>query len=157
MELEMPEHGKSHHVKPPKLAKRLLALNVAWGFKEEIENDLDELFQLRVKNMGESYARRQYWADVLSIWARRSWFHEFKFTNLNTFSMLKNYLKVTFRGFRKQKVYTFINVFGLAVGLAFCALIYLYVQDELTYDRFNENGDQIYRVERTTFNKDGSI
>lgn len=147
----------ANQINPPKLAKWLLALNVSWGFKEEIENDLDELFQLRVRNMGKSYARRQYWSDVLSIWLRRSWFEEFKFTNLNTFAMFKNYLKVTFRSFKKQKVYTFINVFGLAIGLAFCALIYLYVQDELTYDQFNENGERIYRVERTVFNKDGTV
>lgn len=142
---------------PPKLAQWLLALSVAWRFKEEAENDLDELYQIRLENWGEKYARKQYWNDVLSIWARRSWFRELEFTNLNTFAMLKNYLKVTFRTLRKQKIYSFINVFGLAIGLAFCALIYLYVQDEFSFDRFHENADRIYRAEKTMFNPDGSI
>lgn len=142
---------------PPKLAVLLLSISVAWKFKEEAENDLNELFQLRLENHGSKYARRQYWRDVLSIWSRRSWFEELDFTHLNTFSMFKNYLKVTLRSLKKQKVYTFINVFGLAIGLAFCALIFLYVQDELSYDRFHENKDRIFRVEQRYFNADGSV
>ena len=67
--------------KPPKLAKWLLSLSVAWKFKDEANNDLDELFQIRVANWGESHARRLYWQDVWSIWIRRSWFEEFEFTN----------------------------------------------------------------------------
>ena len=142
---------------PPKLAKYLLGLSVAWKFKEEAENDLDELFQIRCSNHGVKYARRQYWKDVLSIWSRRSWFEEFEFTHLNTYSMFKNYMKVTLRSLKKQKVYTFINVFGLAIGLAFCTLIFLYVQDELTYDRFHENSDRIFRVEQRYFDSEGSV
>ncbi|MEQ9266430.1 MAG: FtsX-like permease family protein [Balneolaceae bacterium] len=142
---------------PPKLAQWLLALSVAWRFKEEAESDLDELYQIRLENWGEKYARKQYWNDVLSIWARRSWFQELEFTNLNTFAMLKNYLKVTFRTLRKQKIYSFINVFGLAIGLAFCALIFLYVQDELSYDSMHQNRDSVFRVELGFFNEDGSL
>ncbi|MFV1885160.1 MAG: ABC transporter permease [Balneola sp.] len=142
---------------PPKLAKYLLSLSVAWKFKEEAENDLDELFRIRCSNHGVNYARRQYWKDVLSIWSRRSWFETFDFTHLNTYSMFKNYMKVTFRSLKKQKTYSFINVFGLAIGLAFCALIFLYVQDELTYDRFHENSDRIFRVEQRYFDTDGSV
>ncbi len=142
---------------PPKLAKWILGISVAWKFKEEAEADLDELFQIRLSNHGAAYARRQYWKDVLSIWTRRSWFEEFQFTNLNTYSMFKNYMKVTFRSLKKQKVYSVINVFGLAIGLAFCALIFLYVQDELTYDRFHENNERIFRVEQRYFDTDGSV
>ncbi|MBO6522777.1 MAG: ABC transporter permease [Balneolaceae bacterium] len=142
---------------PPKLAKWILSISVAWKFKEEAEADLDELFQIRLSNHGAAYARRQYWKDVLSIWTRRSWFEEFQFTNLNTYSMFKNYMKVTFRSLKKQKVYSFINVFGLAIGLAFCALIFLYVQDELTYDRFHENSDRVFRVEQRYFEANGSV
>lgn len=148
---------KKYTSSPPKLAKYILGLNVAWKFKEEAETDLDELFYIRCKNHGIKYARRQYWKDVLSIWSRRSWFEKFEFTNLNTYSMFKNYLKVTLRSLKKQKIYSFINVFGLAIGLAFCALIFLYVQDELTYDRFHENNDRIFRVEQRYFDVDGSI
>ncbi|NET33658.1 MAG: FtsX-like permease family protein [Cyanothece sp. SIO1E1] len=142
--------------KPPKLASWLLSLSVAWKFKLEAEADLDELFQIRCRNWGEAYARRLYWQDVLSIWIRRSWFEELDFTHLNTFSMFKNYMKVTLRSLKKQKSYAFINVFGLAIGLAFCALIFLYVQDELTYDQMHEKRDRLYRVELAHFDEQGN-
>ena len=60
--------------------------------------------------------------------------------------MLKNYLRVAWRNVFKHKVHSFINVFGLAIGLASFVLIFLYVQDELSYDRYNEKADQTYRV-----------
>ena len=60
--------------------------------------------------------------------------------------MLKNYTKIALRNLRKYKGYTFINVAGLAVGLACCLLIVLFVRDELSYDRYHEKADQIYRV-----------
>ncbi len=60
--------------------------------------------------------------------------------------MLKNYLKTAIRNITRHKGYSFINLAGLAVGLAVCILILLWVQDELRYDRFHENGDRIYRA-----------
>lgn len=70
--------------------------------------------------------------------------------------MLKNYLKIALRNLLKYKVYSFINVLGLAVGMASCILILLYVRDELSYDRHHEHAEQIYRVTREWFNSDGS-
>ena len=61
--------------------------------------------------------------------------------------MLRNYLKIAWRTLRKQQGFTFINVFGLAVGLACCMLIMLYILDELSYDRYNTRADRIYRVQ----------
>ncbi|MGH7493666.1 MAG: ABC transporter permease [bacterium] len=60
--------------------------------------------------------------------------------------MLKNYLKIAMRNLRKHKVYSFINIMGLAIGIACCLLILLYVQDELSYDRFHRRAENIYRV-----------
>ena len=60
--------------------------------------------------------------------------------------MLKNYLKTAFRNLSKNKFYTSINIIGLAVGLATCFLIILYVLDELSYDKYNVNAKRIYRV-----------
>jgi len=61
--------------------------------------------------------------------------------------MIKNYLKIILRNGLKQKMPTTLNIIGVAVGLTVCLLIGLYVQDELQYDRFHENTDQIYRVD----------
>ncbi|MFQ5569488.1 MAG: ABC transporter permease [Rhodothermales bacterium] len=62
--------------------------------------------------------------------------------------MLTNYLKIALRNLRKHTGYSFINISGLAVGIACCVLIALYIQDERGYDRFHENADAIYRVVR---------
>lgn len=60
--------------------------------------------------------------------------------------MLKNYLKIAWRNLRKHKFYTFLNIFGLSLGLASCLLITLYVVDELSYDRSFANADRIFRI-----------
>jgi putative ABC transport system permease protein len=60
--------------------------------------------------------------------------------------MLWNYLKVTWRNIRRYKGYSFINIVGLAVGLTSCILILLWVQDELSYDRFHTSADDLYRI-----------
>ena len=65
--------------------------------------------------------------------------------------MLKNFFRVAFRNILKHKGFTFINVTGLAVGLTAALLIILWVQDELSYDRFNTDGANIYRVEEDQF------
>ena len=60
--------------------------------------------------------------------------------------MFKNYLKIAFRNFWKNKSFSAINLSGLSVGIAVCFIILLFVQDELSYDRFNAKADQIVRV-----------
>ena len=60
--------------------------------------------------------------------------------------MLRNYFTVAFRNIRKDKFYTFINMFGLALGIASCLFITIYIYDELSYDRFNAKADRIFRV-----------
>ena len=60
--------------------------------------------------------------------------------------MLKNYLKIAWRNIARQKGYSFINIFGLAVGIACCLLIAIWVQNELSFDRFNEKADRIQRI-----------
>lgn len=61
--------------------------------------------------------------------------------------MFKNYFKVAIRNLWKNKTFSFINIFGLAVGIATCLLISLYVLDELSYDKYNKNADRIYRID----------
>ena len=60
--------------------------------------------------------------------------------------MIKNYLKIAFRNLSRNKVFTSINIFGLALGMATCLLIMLFVQNELSYDSYNKKADQIVRV-----------
>ena len=60
--------------------------------------------------------------------------------------MIHNYLTVAIRNLLRQPVYSLINIVGLAIGMAACMLIVLYIQDELSYDRYHPNADQIYRI-----------
>ena len=70
--------------------------------------------------------------------------------------MLKNYLKIALRNLRRNKGYAFINIIGLAIGLAVCLLIGLYVRHELSYDRFHEKSDRIVRIGTNLQSPDGS-
>lgn len=70
--------------------------------------------------------------------------------------MFKNYLRVAYRNFTKESLYSFINVVGLATGIACSLLIFLYVSDELSYDRFHPQAQQTYRVHEFFEAKDGS-
>ncbi|SDM41712.1 putative ABC transport system permease protein [Catalinimonas alkaloidigena] len=71
--------------------------------------------------------------------------------------MLRNYLITSFRNLLRHKSYTLINALGLAVGLACCLLIGLFIQDELGYDRQHAKADRIYRVTRDFLSPDGTV
>ncbi|GAB3316688.1 ABC transporter permease [Larkinella ripae] len=72
--------------------------------------------------------------------------------------MLRNYLKIAFRNLLKHKTFGFINIIGVAIGLACFLLIALYVRDEISYDRFHTKADRTYRVLRTFLNSnDGTV
>ena len=64
--------------------------------------------------------------------------------------MLKNYLKIAWRNLMKSKTFSFINIFGLSVGLTCCMLITLYILNELNYDKYQKNGDNLHQL-ATTF------
>ena len=70
--------------------------------------------------------------------------------------MLKNYLKIAFRNLFKYKLYSFINILGLALGIGITILIYLYIKNDFSYDDFNKKGDRIYRVISQRYQEDGS-
>jgi putative ABC transport system permease protein len=75
---------------------------------------------------------------------------------LNYHYMFRNYLKIAWRNILRNKIYALINITGLCVGLACCLLILMYVLSERSYDRFNTNADNIYRVTRTFYSDDGA-
>jgi putative ABC transport system permease protein len=71
--------------------------------------------------------------------------------------MIRNYLKIAFRNLVKHKSFSFINITGVAIGLACFLLLTLYVKDELSYDRHHTHADRIFRLNRTFLSKDGSV
>ncbi|MEM6644691.1 MAG: ABC transporter permease [Bacteroidota bacterium] len=71
--------------------------------------------------------------------------------------MIKNYFKIALRTLYKEKSYAFINIFGLAVGLAVCLLLFLFVRNEWTYDQFHPKVGQLYRVNAVSAEEDGQL
>src|SRR4029078_11195983 len=70
--------------------------------------------------------------------------------------MIKNYFKIAFRNLLRYKGFSSINIFGLAAGMACSLLIFLFVKDELSYERFNKGFASIYRVVKDFVNEDGT-
>ncbi|UCC80452.1 MAG: ABC transporter permease [Candidatus Zixiibacteriota bacterium] len=70
--------------------------------------------------------------------------------------MLKNYIILSFRNIARQKGFSFLNIFGLAIGLACCILIFIYVSNELSYDTYHRDSDRIFRVAKSSQSKSRS-
>ena len=60
--------------------------------------------------------------------------------------MFKNLLKISLRNIAKDKIYSAINIFGLTIGITCSMFLLMYILDELSYDRYHKNGDNIYRI-----------
>jgi len=136
--------------KPPKLAKFLLKILSSREKDDAYMGDIEELFYYRTECQGYRWSKRWYWWEAFKSipgFIRESirW----------RMAMLGNYIKITFRNMKRHKGYTFINIAGLAVGIACTIFILLWVRDELSFDRFHENADRIYRVVFST-SDDGS-
>ncbi len=71
--------------------------------------------------------------------------------------MIRNYIKIAVRSLLKNRGSSFINLFGLTVGLACCLLIGLYIWNEVSFDRYHSKADRIWRMSRKFYNKDGSL
>ncbi|HYG02131.1 MAG TPA: ABC transporter permease [Chryseosolibacter sp.] len=113
---------------------------------DHIEGDLIEIYERRRKAMTKRKADLKFIADVLLLFRPGIIRPVHGFQNKTKFGMYKNYFKITFRIFNREKMYSLINISGLAVGFACCLLIYLFINDELSYDRFHHDGERIYRI-----------
>ena len=71
--------------------------------------------------------------------------------------MIYNYIKIAIRNLSRNKVYSFINISGLSIGLACCMLILLYNKDEVSFDRFHKNAENIYRITSESMDTAGKI
>ena len=67
--------------------------------------------------------------------------------------MIKNYLKIAWRVLLRQKIFSFVNILGLAIGMAACLLIVQYISFELSYDNFHRNGENIYRIKHQNYSQ----
>ncbi|MFC1492666.1 ABC transporter permease [candidate division KSB1 bacterium] len=135
----MQEYDKKS--KPPFIIKRLLQRLTRNSDNRMLVGDCEEEFSEIASVKGIRYAKRWYCNQLLI-----SLLPFIKHSIFRNYAMFKNYLKVTFRSIKKNKGYSFINISGLAVGMTCFILISLWVNNELSYDNFHENGDRLYRT-----------
>jgi len=136
---------KSLNHLPPKLAQRLLHTFLRDDLAEEVSGDLEEKFYWTVKNKSPRRAKWNYWYQVMH-YIRPFAIRKSKSIHINSYDMWSNYFKVGLRSLFKNKGYSFINIGGLAMGMAIAVLIGLWVYDELTFDQYHQNYDRLVRV-----------
>jgi putative ABC transport system permease protein len=132
---------KENFHRPPRLPRWIL-----YRFLPESENpfiggDFDEIYNSILERQGRAAACRWYWIQLL-YWIPLILCHSIRWSLI----MFKNYLKITFRNLSRQKIYAFINIAGLSVGIACALLIILVVQYEFKYESNHVNANRIYRI-----------
>ncbi len=125
---------------PPRITRWLLRRLSTYVEKFSIIDDFEDEFAFLLKK---GKIRARLWYRFQTFQALRFYFILlFKWS----FIMFKNYLKIALRNITKHKAYSFINISGLAIGMACAILILLWVQDELSTDRFHKHIDNLYKV-----------
>ena len=126
---------------PPSIPRFLLCLIRDKTNHESLIGDYEEAFHYFGTTHGYAKARIWYWRQVFKALP-------FFISNSIRWStaMFNNYLKIAVRNLLRNKFYSFINIFGLAFGMAITILTALYVQYELSFDTYHRNADRIYRV-----------
>ena len=138
------------------------------GYREELESHLrdkidhlkgqgfsdEKAFAEAVKKIGDRdlIGEEYFKADTRKLTGRPPWKK-----GILPMGLIPNYFKTAFRKMKRQKIFSFINIAGLAVGLACCAVIILYVVNELTYDTFHRDRDRIFRVNAYQVNEVGEF
>lgn len=131
--------------RPPRFFKKLLHFFCAPELLEELEGDLEEIFEDNLEEKGSRYASFRYIREVIHL-IRPSVIKKFAIPSLRPSIMLNNYRKVAFRNFYKNKTYVSINVVSMSIGLACCIVAYLNYQHNITFDEHHEQIDSIYRI-----------
>jgi putative ABC transport system permease protein len=136
----------NRHFYPPPLAEHLVSRALDEAERSARLGDLEERYQYLVNERGERRARAWYRRQALQLVILAVINHI-----LWSCIMFKNNLVIAWRNIKRHKGYSFINISGLAIGMACCLLILMFVNDELNYDAFNEKASRIYRVAGSFF------
>ncbi|MBC8183403.1 ABC transporter permease [candidate division KSB1 bacterium] len=140
----------SNQPTPPKAGLWILQKIISKDIRYAALGDFEEIFFSIAEEKNYLSAWMWYWGQVIK--SLPSFLFDLVFWNI---VMFNSYLKVAYRNLKKHRGFSFINISGLAIGLASCILILLWVQDELSYDRFHTNSDFLYRIESTENFADG--
>ena len=128
-------------VQSPRIIRWILMHFIDAVEHDSFHGDFDELYHTRREKRGRMKAWSWYTVQILKVIPVF-----FCYTTYWGGSMLKNYIKTALRNIRKHKVYSFINISGLSIGMGCCILIFMWINYELSYDKFHKNSDTIHRV-----------
>ena len=137
--------SEKKNISPPRWANRILEWYCKEEFLEEIQGDLHEIFFLHIVSKGVRKARFYFVWQVVRFF-RWSNIKKSKRLNSNYITMTRNNFKIALRVLWKQRTNTALNVLGIAIGIACFLQITLYVNQELSFDRFHTKKDRIYRA-----------
>ncbi|HTF20949.1 MAG TPA: ABC transporter permease [Chryseolinea sp.] len=152
----MEQKNRPHSpVLPPRLAVRMLRAFCNKHLSEAILGDLTELYEHRRTHMSKRRADALFYFNVLQFLQPFAVREKKIFMQSNPYAMLQNYFKVGVRNMNRHKMYTAITIGGFALGLATCLMIFLFISDELSYDKHYANGDRLYRLYNHYNNGDG--
>jgi len=138
---QLPIERPEPRLLPPRPASRLLARFTRYDEEFAVRGDLAEEYAERVRESGRRRAARWYWRQA--VFALGSYL---RISIRSGADMLRNFVKVAFRNMVRYKLYSLINLFGLAAGLALGLFVVLYVRYELSFDRQNERPEDVYRI-----------
>ena len=109
--------------------------------QENLAGDFEEMYNRICRRSGKVLAQIWYITQILKLIP--SYFKNYLYWSL---TMIFNYFKIALRHIKKFKTFSFINIAGLAIGMACCILILFYIKDEMSFDRYHKNAARIYRV-----------
>jgi len=145
------------NINPPKLAKKFLHWYCNPELLEMIEGDINEECFEKAKSKGIRRARLHYIKQVIQFIRPFTLKKEkTNYTYINYRTMFGNYFKISIRNIANQKLFSFINILSLAIGLCCSILIYLFIQDEYSFDKMHEKGANIYRINKVSYNQSGN-
>ena len=137
---------RHRQVKPPRWARQLLAWYCRPRLLEDLEGDLNEYFDRNVKARGPRWARLIYVLDVFKFF-RLYTVRKPEFINLLVhWIMIGSYIRTSGRSLVRNKLFSAINIIGLAISMSTGLLIIAMMADVLSYDKFHQNYGRIYRV-----------
>ena len=146
---------KSNDRYTPRIANWLITKLIRDRYQEEFFGDLHELYDQRLETGSKAFAYWMYWVDATHLLIGFFSLRQVKTQN-TSMNLFKNHFKLSIRTMMKNKAFSFINIFGLVLGMSTTLLILLYVQYETSYDRYHTHSDRIYRISREWLNEDGT-
>ncbi|MEL6562500.1 MAG: ABC transporter permease, partial [Bacteroidota bacterium] len=135
--------AEEHH--PPAIAEKILSKVIKDIFIEEVLGDLEEKFQTDIESKPVWIAKIIYWYQLLN-YLKPFAIKRIRSTHSNNITMLKHYIKISWRSLLRDKVFSLIEIGGFAIGIAACILIALFIRYQSGFDSFYQDKDRIFRM-----------